>query len=112
LEKVEDLNIKKMLSKGHKCRNKNISDVAWNNFLSLIAYKAECAGRQFVAVNPAYTSQMCNKCRHIQKIGLNDRIYKCPCCNVEIDRDLNASLNILALGLQGLGVKSLEAQGL
>jgi len=41
---------------------------------------------------------------------LSERTYHCPCCLLSIDRDLNAALNIRALGLQGLGL-SVEAPG-
>jgi putative transposase len=55
-----------------------------------------------VAVNPAYTSQDCSQCGHRQLLSLSDRTYTCPCCGVVLDRDLNASLNILRLGQQSL----------
>ena len=100
---VEDLSIRDMLSKGHKCLNRSIADVAWRQFLSLIACKAEWAGRQFAAVNPAYTSQYCSSCGHEEKLGLSDRVFRCSCCGLLLDRDYNAARNILALGLQCLG---------
>jgi putative transposase len=40
---------------------------------------------------------------------LSERIFTCPCCHLSIDRDHNASLNILALGLQSIGIQSVEA---
>ena len=40
---------------------------------------------------------------------LSERIYRCECCQVVRGRDHNASLNILALGLQGVGVTPVEA---
>jgi hypothetical protein len=42
---------------------------------------------------------------------LSERTYHCPCCLLSIDRDLNAALNILAVGLHSLGL-SLEAPSL
>jgi len=100
---VEDLSIQDILSKGHKCLNRCIADVAWRQFLSLISCKAEWAGRKFVAVNPAYTSQFCSSCGHQEKLGLSDRTFKCSCCGLSIDRDYNAAKNIFALGLQCAG---------
>jgi transposase len=32
---------------------------------------------------------------HRQKLPLSDRVYRCPCCGNTLDRDVNASLNIL-----------------
>jgi len=99
---VEDLNVNRMMH--NHCLAKSISDAAWSGFFQLLAYKAAWAGRQFVAVNPAYTSQDCSSCGHRQKMPLSERVFKCPCCGLELDRDLNAALNILGLGLQSLGI--------
>jgi len=104
---VEDLSINKMLH--NHCLAKSISDVAWGQFSNYLSYKAESAGRKLVKVNPAYTSQTCSKCGHRQKMPLDVRVFHCPCCDLSIDRDLNASLNILALGLQSIGIQSVEA---
>jgi putative transposase len=98
---VEDITVNEMNS--HRCLNRSIRDVAWSQFFSFLSYKAESAGREFRKVNPAYTSQTCSSCGHRQKMPLSDRTYRCPCCQMEKDRDHNASLNILRLGLESLG---------
>ncbi len=98
---VEDLNINHMVH--NHCLAKSISDAAWSGFFQLLAYKAEWAGRRFVAVNPAYTSQGCSNCGHRQKMPLSKRIFNCPCCGAVLDRDYNAALNILRLGTQSQG---------
>lgn len=97
---IEKLNIQPML-KNHYLA-KSISDVAWNQFAQQLFFKAEEAGRKIVAVDPAYTSQRCSQCGTIVKKPLSARWHKCPVCNVRLHRDFNASLNILALGLQSL----------
>ncbi|HEY7973960.1 MAG TPA: transposase [Ktedonobacterales bacterium] len=97
---VEDLAVNRMTH--NHCLAKSIHDAAWSQFISLLSYKAAWAGRKYVAVNPAYTSQDCSRCGHRQKLTLSDRTYICPCCGLVIDRDLNASLNILRLGQQSL----------
>jgi putative transposase len=97
---VEDLSVNRM--KHNHCLAKSISDAAWSQFTDLLAYKAAWAGRQFVAVNPAYTSQDCSQCGHRQKLCLSDRTCTCPCCGVILDRDSNAAQNILRLGQQSL----------
>ncbi|HKD75091.1 MAG TPA: transposase, partial [Ktedonobacterales bacterium] len=100
---VEDLSINRMVH--IHCLARSIYDAAWGQFAELIACKAAWAGRQYVAVNPAYTSQDCSRCHHRKSdLSLADRIYHCDCCGLTIDRDLNAALNILALGLQCLGL--------
>lgn len=105
---VEDLHVNRMVHT--HCLAKSISDAAWSQFFSMIACKAVEAGRKYIAVNPAYTSQTCSQCGHRQKMPLSERVYHCPCCLLSLDRDLNAALNILAVGLHSLGL-SLEAAG-
>jgi putative transposase len=103
---VEDLQVNRMTH--HHCLAKSIADASWSAFFAQLSAKAEEAGRQFVKVNPAYTSQTCSRCGHRQKMPLGERVYHCPCCLLSIDRDLNAALNICAVGLHSLGL-SLEA---
>jgi putative transposase len=97
---VEDLSVSRMVHT--HCLAKSIHDAAWSQFAALVAYKAAWAGRQYVAVNPAYTSQDCSSCGHRQPLSLSNRTYTCPCCGLALDRDYNASLNILRLGQQSL----------
>ncbi len=97
---VEDLSVNRMTH--HHCLAKSIHDAAWSQFADLLSYKAAWAGRKYVAVNPAYTSQDCSRCGHRQKLSLADRTYTCPCCGLILDRDLNAARNILRLGQQSL----------
>jgi putative transposase len=99
---IEDLAVNRMVH--NHCLAKSIGVAAWAAFAAMVRVKAEWAGRVFVAVNPAYTSQDCSGCGHRQKMPLPDRIYRCPCCHLELSRDLNAALNIPRLGLQALGL--------
>ncbi|GAC1567939.1 MAG: RNA-guided endonuclease TnpB family protein [Ktedonobacteraceae bacterium] len=105
---VEDLQVNRMTH--IHCLAKSIGDASWSAFFAHLSNKAEEAGRQFVKVYPAYTSQTCSQCGYRQKMSLDVRIFDCPCCHVQLERDLNASLNILRLGLQSLGL-SIEAPG-
>src|SRR6266849_5363648 len=105
---VEDLHVNRMVH--NHCLAKSIHDASWSEFFSTLSSKAEEAGRQYVAVNPAYTSQDCSRCHHRQAMPLSERVYHCPCCLLVIDRDLNAAINIKALGLQSVGLP-LEAPG-
>ncbi len=107
---VEDIHANRMVH--NHCLAKSILDAAWSEFFSKLAYKAEEAGRKLVKVNPAYTSQDCSRCGHRQHMPLSERVFKCPCCGLELDRDYNAALNILRLGLQSLGIQPLEALSL
>ena len=101
---IEKLNIKGMQSGNFKSINRSIADVAWNQFANVLSQKAEEAARQLVAVDPKGTSQKCSQCGTIVKKTLAARWHNCPVCNCHLHRDYNASLNILRLGLQSLGI--------
>lgn len=101
---VENLNIKGMLESDIKRLNKSIADASWGQFITFISYKAEDAGREFVMVDPRNTSKRCSRCNTIVDKTLSDRVHNCPICGLSVDRDLNASINILALGLQSIGM--------
>jgi len=84
---------------------KSIHDAAWSQFAALIAWKAAWAARRSITVNPAHTSQDCSGCGNRKTdLTLADRVYRCVCCGLVIDRDLNASRNILAVGRHCLGL--------
>jgi putative transposase len=83
--------------------SKSIADAAWSAFMETLLAKAEEAERTVVRVNPAYTSQTCSACRHRQDMPLSVRVYECPCCGLVIDRDHNASKNILEEALEAVG---------
>jgi putative transposase len=94
---------------------KSIADASWSLFFTHLQAKAEEAGRTLVRVNPAYTSQRCSCCGHIQQMPLSVRIYECPQCGFVLDRDHNGSVNILEDGLKAVGRDSRvipEAPGL
>ena len=97
---IEDLNIKGML-KNHKLA-KSISDVSWSEFRRQLEYKANWYGRKIVKVPIFYpSSKTCSSCGNIKEtLKLSERIYHCECCELEIDRDYNASINILRKGLE------------
>jgi putative transposase len=98
---LERLNIDRML-KNHRLA-KSIADAAWNQFALVLMRKAEEAGRQAMRVNPHHTSKRCSRCGKMVEKELNVRVHSCPICSLVIDRDENAAINILALGLQGVG---------
>jgi len=97
----EDLNITNM-QKNH-CLAKSIADVAWNQFITITESKAEDAGSRVILVNPRNTSQMCSRCGMIVAKTLSDRVHSCPHCGLVMDRDQNAAVNIMRLGLQSRG---------
>ena len=74
----------------------SIADAAWSAFVRALLDKAAEADRTVIRVNPAYTSQTCSACGHRQEMPLSMRIWECERCALMLDRDQNASLNILA----------------
>ncbi len=99
---VEKLNVKGMvtpITPKNRCLAKSISDASWSMFRSILTSKAESAGREVIAVNPAHTSQDCHACGYRAKKKLGERWHHCPMCSASLDRDTNAAINILALGL-------------
>jgi len=102
---VEDLSVTNMVQSGRLA--KSIHDAAWSQCAALIACKAGWANRRSVAVNPAHTSQECSGGGHRNvELTLADRVYRCSCCGLVIDRDLNASRNLLAVRRHCLGLAS------
>jgi putative transposase len=96
---VENLNLKGLV---RTKLGKAFSDVALGEFLRQIKYKANWTGRQLVIADRWFPStKMCSGCGNIKEVKLSERIYICPICGLEINRDLNAALN-----LKNLAVKS------
>jgi putative transposase len=76
--------------------NKSIHDTGWGHFLSILAFKAACAGKRVEAVNPAYTSQDCSGCGERIHKSLNVRTHVCTNCGLIMDRDENAGSDSLS----------------
>jgi putative transposase len=79
--------------------NKSILDAGWGKFRSMLAYKAEEAGRQLVLVNPRHTSQTCAHCGHIDQDNRHGTVFRCIGCGHASHADVNAAVNILRAGL-------------
>lgn len=94
---VENLKVANMIR--HPTLARSISDVSWARFLSMLEYKAEKAGAHLVRVDPRNTSQKCSGCGELVQKSLAVRTHACPSCGLGIDRDRNASLNILRAGI-------------
>ncbi|EOA2583569.1 IS200/IS605 family element RNA-guided endonuclease TnpB [Enterococcus hirae] len=103
---IEDLNTKGML-RNHKLA-KSISDVSWSSFVTKLQYKADWYGRKIIKVDKWFpSSQICSNCGHEDgKKSLKIREWTCPICHAHHDRDINASINILAedLRLHSIGL--------
>jgi putative transposase len=73
---------------------KSILDASWGKLLRYTSYKASSAGRMVELVPPRGTSVNCSRCGTVVVKSLSERVHKCPACNLVVDRDLNAAINI------------------
>ena len=105
---IEDLAVQDLLEKSHKVLARNIGDVSWSIFVSMLKYKAEWRGKHLVQIGRFEpSSKKCSVCGKINtKLKLKDREWECSNCGTKHDRDKNAAKNILAIGLEQ--AKSLE----
>jgi putative transposase len=97
---LEDLKVRNMKRNRHL--SKSISDAGWTQFRNWTESYAKIYGKVVVAVNPAYTSQICSVCGKTVKKDLKMRRHVCG-CGLNIDRDFNAAVNILKAGLRMAG---------
>lgn len=88
---VEDLNVKGLAS---GMLSKSVHDAGWSMFVAMLVYKAECAGRRVVKVDPRGTSQTCVCGARVPKT-LADRRHECPACGLSAGRDVVSAQVIL-----------------
>ena len=95
---VEDLNVEQMREKGVKSTRKGIQNSMMSEILRQFSYKANTV----IKVDRYYpSSKRCSTCGNVKaSLSLSDRTYHCEKCGSTIDRDLNASLNLLQEGLR------------
>ncbi|MFF4778071.1 RNA-guided endonuclease InsQ/TnpB family protein [Microtetraspora fusca] len=80
--------------------NRSILDAGWGVFLTVLAHKAESAGRELIAVDPANTSRTCARCGHCAKENrVTQAEFICMACGHAAHADVNAAVNILRAGL-------------
>ncbi len=103
---IENLDIRKMVR--NRKVSKSISDAGWGAFRKMLLYKCEKFGGLLVKVDPAYTSQDCSSYGNRVEKSLSIRTHICTKCGTVLDRDYNASLNILRKGLEQLLVRTTE----
>jgi putative transposase len=92
----EELQVGNLLKNHHLA--KSIAGAGWSTFLSILAFKAACAGKRVVAVHPAYTSQTCSGCGIMVAKALSVCWPDCPDCGTSLHRRHNAAKNIERAG--------------
>ena len=102
---AENLQVKKMLvhKNNHKKLRKEITNATFSEIIRILKYKCLWFNKIFIQVSPYYpSSQICSRCgnRNEETKDLRVREYRCSKCGLEIERDYNASINILNEGLK------------
>jgi putative transposase len=119
---VEDLRVKNMTASakgttdqpGRNVRakaglNRAVLSKCWGGFLLKLEHAARYHGATVVKVNPAYTSQTCNACKHVAPDNRDSQaVFRCVACGHQAHADVNAARNILAAGLAVTGRGDLD----
>jgi len=84
----------------NRCLAKAISEQGWGEFRRQLGYKCEWYGSTLISAPQFFaSSKLCSKCGTKKKtLTLADRTYRCDACGLEIDRDLNAAINLAQYG--------------
>jgi len=112
IEKMQVTEIVKNCGRRKAVFNRNMLDAGITTFIAMLAYKAEEAGGQVVMVEARNTSRICSGCNIEVPKALSNRIHHCKACGLIMDRDINAAINISALGLIQNGRGPSECGGL
>ena len=101
---VENLNLKAMA----QCLKlgKSVNDLGYGAFLAQLKYKTLWNNKTLIEADKWFaSSKTCSKCGFVHKnLQLQDRVFNCPSCSFEIDRDWNAGINLRNYGLKELGL--------
>ena len=95
---IEDLNVSGLMK--NKKLSRAISDIGWSKFRRQLEYKTKLYGSNLITIDRFFpSSKMCSECGQIKdSLSLSERTFSCE-CGLEIDRDLNAAININTVGL-------------
>jgi len=99
---VEDLNVQGLARNGSLSRA--IQDVGWGAFRRMLEYKCAWYGVVLlIAPRDFPSTRMCSRCGWVgPALPLSQRVFRCEACGLEVDRDLNAALNLRRYGLAAL----------
>ncbi len=97
---IEDLSIKNLLENNASNElHKYIQDSMFRYFFTKLIEKFQYYDIEIRQANKFFaSSKICSNCGNkLKELQLTDRIYHCPCCNINIDRDMNAAINLCNL---------------
>jgi IS605 OrfB family transposase len=95
--------------KKSKRLNRRFHSLPFRMLQTYIEYKALLEGievRYLTKKETRNTSKICHRCGHVAQV--KGRIFKCPKCGMEYDRDLNACVNIAHRVMSSMGWGSRE----
>jgi putative transposase len=103
---IEDLDVQSMKETDSSVRNKHVFDVSWSEFRRMLTYKSTWYGKTLSVIDRYFpSSQICHCCGvNGGKKSVEIRYWICSNCGSKLDRDNNASINILNEGLRNLSV--------
>jgi len=93
---LEDLRVANLVRNRHL--SKSDADAGRAQFRTTLAYKAVCAGKRVVLIEPASASQDCSDCGAGVEKSLSVRTHVCSACGFTAGRDRSAALNIMRAG--------------
>ena len=104
---VETLKVKNLLK--NRKLSRHIADASWFGLIQKLEYKAKAQGKHLVKIDQWFaSSKTCSCCGHkVDSLPLSVRNWTCPACTAELDRDINAAINI-----RQQGIIKLRAEGL
>ena len=99
---TEDLNLKGMVQKGTASLRRSLTHSLMGEVIRQVSYKAQ----KHIMVDRFFpSSKRCSNCGFVKtNLELSERTYRCEACGVSLDRDLNASLNLMQAGVVSSGV--------
>ena len=107
---IEDLKNVKFKSKLFRKVNNKLQRWSYRKVFMKLERLCQENGIQLTKVSPVYTSQICSRCGTLDKDSRKGETFRCVSCNLEIDADYNASINILQRG--GFDPSSLQKSNL
>ena len=78
---------------------RKVSDLAFSKFMEIVKWVALKEGKEVIIIKRSEaTTKTCSNCGKKQKLELSERVYDCPHCDLVLDRDHNAAINIQRIG--------------
>jgi len=85
-----------LLDEFNRSKKSNKRDSMWvrSQLIKRITEALNWKGISYVLVDPAYISQTCSKCSHVDSNNRNGKTFVCTVCKYSCDADYNAAVNI------------------